>query len=312
MLDFVYELQASNDGISYMEIQKRFGVSRRTAERMMKAIRDSDFDSVIVSRRPFRMRLNRSVPTPKLNVEHVSTLQVARQMFDQAGMTTYSAQIKNISWNLRTNMTQQARARIDADADALLESEAFAFNPGPREQIRSEIVSTLRQSILACEVVRFTYVGRTKPKPRTVEVEPYGFLHGLRQYLIAYSPASEDYRTYVLSRISDLEVVEYGYFTRDPDFSFENYLGDSFGVFREKPVNVVWQFDPGVAEDVLEWSFHPTQRMRRMRDGRIEVKFRSGGIDEMAWHVVTWGKAVKVVKPKRLINKLREIKEAMP
>ncbi len=312
MLDFVYELQASTEGITYEDLQRRYSVSRRTAERMMQAIRDSALDCEIISRRPYRIRLSREVPTPKLNADHLSSLQAATQMFEEAGMTTYSAQIKNLTWMLRANMTSFVREQIEAESDALQETEAFAVRPGPREHIPEHVISTLRQAILSCEQVQFTYVGRLNPKPRSVTVQPYGFLHGIREYLVAYNPLSEGYRSYVLSRIADLEIIERDYFKRDPDFSFRGYLSESFGVYREKPCNVVWQFDASVADDVLEWEFHPSQSARTMRDGRIEVKFRAGGIEEMAWHVLTWGNAVKVVKPKRLINRLREIKKSLP
>jgi predicted DNA-binding transcriptional regulator YafY len=74
----------------------------------------------------------------------------------------------------------------------------------------------------------------------------------------------------------------------------------SFGVFQEKPFDVVWKFSPEVAEDVKEFVFHPSQKIEERRDGSIVVRFRAGGLQEMAWHLFTWGKHVMVIKPTRL------------
>ena len=95
------------------------------------------------------------------------------------------------------------------------------------------------------------------------------------------------------------------------DFSFQEFLGTSFGVFQERPYNILWRFDADVADAALEWRFHRSQQCRRMRDGRLEVSFRAGGINEMAWHLMTWGDKVEVVKPKILIDRLREFKDAI-
>ncbi len=312
MLDFVYELQASTDGITLKYLQNRYRVSRRTAERMMKAIRESQLDVEVMAKRPLRVRLHRSVPTPMLSEEHVSALQAATNMFEESGMQNYANQLKNLSWMLRANTNRVVRQQMEIDSGSQIQTEGFAVTPGPREMISSEVTSMLRQAILSGEEVYFTYVGRTNPEPRVVQVQPYGFLHGLRQYLIAYNPQSEAYRTYVLSRISNLHIDERRYFKRDPGFSFDKYLADSFGLFRERPYHIVWHFDASVADDVLEWKFHPTQKMRVLEDGKVEVKFRAGGIDEMAFHLVTWQGAVTVVRPKRLIKKLQQIKDTLP
>jgi predicted DNA-binding transcriptional regulator YafY len=40
--------------------------------------------------------------------------------------------------------------------------------------------------------------------------------------------------------------------------------------------------------------------MDREADGALRVAFRAGGMQEMSWHLFTWGTAVTVVAPERL------------
>lgn len=69
-------------------------------------------------------------------------------------------------------------------------------------------------------------------------------------------------------------------------------------------MNVVWNFSAKVAPDAREFLFHPTQVMEEQPDGLLIVRFRAGGLREMAWHLFTWGKDVKVIRPRRLSNLL--------
>ena len=39
-----------------------------------------------------------------------------------------------------------------------------------------------------------------------------------------------------------------------------------------------------------------------------DVTIRAGDLDEMAWHLFTWGDAVEVIEPAELRERLRELK----
>jgi predicted DNA-binding transcriptional regulator YafY len=95
-------------------------------------------------------------------------------------------------------------------------------------------------------------------------------------------------------------------FTRKRGFVIKKYAENSFGVFQEKPVDVVWRFTPKAAPDVSEFLFHPHQVIEPQKDGSLVVRFRAGGLLEMSWHLFTWGSEVEVIKPKRLVSMLRQ------
>ncbi|MDE0309120.1 MAG: WYL domain-containing protein [Acidiferrobacterales bacterium] len=311
MLQLVYEMQSSEQGVTYRQIQDKLQVSRRTAERMVKAIGDSFLEIELTTRRPKRWRLKRIIPTPNLTLEQISILKAASRMFEENSMPAYAKQTENLIRMLRANMDSAAREMVAQDSEILYESEGFVARPGPREYVDPELIRELRHAILACQTVSIKYTSSNESEPRLRTVEPYGFLHGVRQYLVAFNPDSGGFRTYTMAKIRSLEVHERQFFERRGDFSFQDFLGTSFGVFQEKPYNVVWRFDADISRVAQEWNFHRSQKTRRMRDGRLEVSFRAGGINEMASHLITWGDKVEVVKPKRLIERLREIRDSI-
>lgn len=316
LLSLVYEMQSSNDGISYAYIQSKFDVSRRTAERMMKAIIESNVDVEVVRNRPKHWRIKRSIQAPSPTVEQFAALDAAAKMFKRSGMNEYHEGIKDLSQKLKVNMELSQLTRIDADLEALETAAVFSHRPGPAQVVETAVIHGLRDAIKGCNQISFDYTpykGRTK---RWFNLHPYGFLHGnnTRSYLLAYinNPKIDSLSTFTLSKISRLEVYPDEFYERQPKYSVENYLKDCFGVFKEKqPYNVVWRFDAEFADVIREWVFHPSQKMTMRRDGRIEVKFKACGLREMAWHVVTWGDIVEVIKPKELIATLQEVRRAI-
>ena len=70
---------------------------------------------------------------------------------------------------------------------------------------------------------------------------------------------------------------------------------------------MVLRFAESVAEDVGEFVFHPDETVARNEDGSLTVCFTAGGIEEMCWHLVTWGSAVTVEQPDRLRRRLTEM-----
>jgi predicted DNA-binding transcriptional regulator YafY len=98
-------------------------------------------------------------------------------------------------------------------------------------------------------------------------------------------------------------------FARKRSFSIRQYAEQSFGVFQENPLDVVWKFTPKAAADARDFVFHPNQTMELLADGSLIVRFRAGGLLEMCWHLFTWQDEVEIVRPKRLATMLRALCE---
>ena len=96
-------------------------------------------------------------------------------------------------------------------------------------------------------------------------------------------------------------------FGRDPAFDLRSYAERSFGTFQEEPVEVELRFDANAAPDAKAFRFHPGQTAVENDDGSLTVRFKAGGIQEMCWHLVTWGEGVTVERPAALRHRLAEM-----
>jgi predicted DNA-binding transcriptional regulator YafY len=110
-------------------------------------------------------------------------------------------------------------------------------------------------------------------------------------------------RLWRLDRIASVGVLDRG-FDRREDFNLSAYSAQSFGVFQEEPINVILSFSREVAGDASGWLFHPSQTANHHRDGSLTISFSAGGIQEMVWHLLTWGSSVTVVSPDSLRRQL--------
>jgi predicted DNA-binding transcriptional regulator YafY len=116
-------------------------------------------------------------------------------------------------------------------------------------------------------------------------------------------------RLWRLDWIVSIDLLDRG-FARREDFDLTAYAALSFGVFQEEPIDVVLRFKPGAADDAAGWLFHPSQSSAREPGGALTVRFRAGGMQEMCWHLFTWGTAVAIVAPEELRAELAELAAA--
>jgi predicted DNA-binding transcriptional regulator YafY len=245
------------------------------------------------------------------SADELSTLATASSLMRRENLADGAAKLDALSSKLKSLIHPNEARKLGPDLELLADAEGIALRPGPREQIAPEILSELRQAILSCRKVRLHYRARGSGALSRNLVCPYGLLYGNRHYLVAYSlnSGATGFRLWALGHIEKIEQTDSA-FVRRKDFSLQKYAEQSFGVFQEKPFDVVWRFSPKAAPDAKTFLFHPTQVMEPQPDGSLIVRFHAGGALEMCWHLVTWGGEVEVLAPKRLQMMLGKIRHA--
>lgn len=306
LIRLAFDMNGTAEGLTLQDIQSRYRVARRTAERMRDALERifPGFELANKGELPKRWRIRNSALLTKVigfSAEEIAALTTASELARRENASDLSARLDAVATKVRATFAPNLGRKVDTDVEALAEAEGIAMRPGPKQNISASILADLRQAILGCHKVVLHYrAGGTGLFSRQL-VCPYGFLYGNRHYLVAYNTNDKvsDYRLFRLTNINKIES------TRDPfqrrkNFSLKKYAEQSFGVFQERPIDVEWRFSPKAAPDARQFLFHPTQVLRDEPDGSLIVKFRAGGMLEMSWHLVTWGNEVEVIKPKRL------------
>jgi predicted DNA-binding transcriptional regulator YafY len=120
-------------------------------------------------------------------------------------------------------------------------------------------------------------------------------------YLAAYCHLREEVRMFVPGRIRSLrETGEH--FERPVDFLIDDYLDGSFGAIRGAgPVQTVrLRFSPFAARYIREKVWHPSQKLRTWRDGRVDLMLRVNHLLEIKRWVLSYGVECEVLEPDEL------------
>jgi len=320
VLRLAHEMQGTAVGVSLPDIMERFEVSRRTAERMRDAVcgvfpQVEEF-ALGDGLKRWRIPSRTGMAVVPVTADELATLHLAAESLRQNQRIEQAKVVDGVVAKLRAVLAPDVLRRIEIDYDSLVEFEGLALRPGPRLRIASEVMRDLRQAIVDNEQVRLHYRSRGNRAFSRLEVHPYGFLYGGRHYLVAFNPyvEVEDFRLFSLGDIERVERTGVNF--ERADFDLEAYARQSFGVFQEEPVDVVWRVSPEFAADAKDYLFHPTQSFEPQPDGSLVVRFTAGGILEMCWHLFTWGGAIQVVEPPELVTamrrQLRQVRDALP
>lgn len=305
-------LAGTRTGLTLDEMAQELEVSRRTAERLRDSLAEQfpQLEKWDDEERVRRWRLPggalAGVAEPRAEavaaVEALARECTARGEVDRAGL------LRDAAMTLRALMRPAALLRAEPDIEALMQAEGIAMRPGPRPRLDPSVLPTLRRAILEVRLVVIRYGGLGEEAQATRVLCPYGTLYGGngRAWLVGHVEGLPEMRLWRLDRIASMDLLD-RCFTRREDFDLATYAAQSFGVFQEEQIDVVLRIAPEAADDAACWLFHPSQTLEREVDGTLLVRFRASGMQEMCWHLFTWGTAVTVVAPDELRDALAEM-----
>lgn len=169
------------------------------------------------------------------------------------------------------------------------------------------IILQLVEAIVAWRRCLLKYQAPYRDRPNNFRYDPYRLLsiQGLL-YCVGQVPVHDSLVTLAIDRIHSVTVTEEP-FTVDPKFDVKKYEAEAFGVMWGKPMTVVVRFRSDQAPYVREREWHPTQNLRTLRDGRLELTFRAGGTFEITRWILGWGDAAEVMRPASLRREVSAI-----
>jgi len=191
--------------------------------------------------------------------------------------------------------------------------DLFSARPDPWKDYskKQDVIAGLIDAILHQRQARVAYYSFNSRRTKTYELDPYRLVY-YRGGLYLYARAHEygEVRTFAVERMQKLEVLDQG-FEVPPDFSPAEYARSAFGIFGGKAETVELVFDAGIAGYVRERSWHESQRLADLPDGRVRLTMDvAPSFDLKAW-IKGFLPHVEVVRPPSLREDLaREIEAA--
>jgi proteasome accessory factor B len=190
--------------------------------------------------------------------------------------------------------------------------QTISFRTRAEPILDLKIFDVLAKAVAQRQQLELHYRKPGQPKTEARLVDPYHLanING-EWFLFAHDHARKDIRTFVPARIQSAKPTGKT-FERSQKFSLEKRLRDSFGVHSgDGAYEVVIRFDPHAADYVREKKWHPSQQLRELKGGGVELKLKLSSLAEIERWVLSWGGGGKVLKPRELAEAVRKSARAI-
>ena len=301
----IVELMQRRGGIRAHEIMGRFDLDSRSFRRYMSDLRDlglpildegAGADRVVALDPSYRRS------GVQLTLSEVLSLHFGRKLFTFLGGTQFAADMDDAIERL-----EPAISRAHADLARHLDRKFMAVPEHAKDYTEmGDLIDELITALIYDNPLHAEYTKASGVKSSYV-LEPLTlatYRQGL--YLFAKDRKDDRIKSYAVERFQDLSRVRTERFDPPEDFNPEALLENAFGIISGPAVEVSAVFATRASPYIRERSWHPSQRIETLDDGRIRLQVRLAISQELIQWLPGFGSDVRVEGPPELVDRLRE------
>jgi len=180
----------------------------------------------------------------------------------------------------------------------------FSFSNPPARPIDENVWKLLIRGLLNRKVTLIEYASPRSDEPKKHTIHPLHLANIEGDwYLLAHETRWGDLTQFAVSRIRQVELQEAA-FVPPKGFDADKLLAERFGKFVHmdggRPLKVRMVFRARIATAVSERVWHPRQKTRVLKNGRLMLEFPVAEVRDVVPWVLSWGNYVVRVEPKAL------------
>jgi predicted DNA-binding transcriptional regulator YafY len=284
-------------GATVYELAEHLDVATRTALRYLQALQDGG--AHLVEERVDRKKRWRIDPGTKrqpllLSKQQMMSLFLMRRVFDFLDGTGLKDGIDDFFASVEAILGKEKIAGKHLEKKLIMASEASV----PYRE-RTDVVDDAVTALLYDEKLLATHT-RSAGGEEKFRIHPYSLvLYKRALYLVAFSEHHQAIRTFSLDGFESLGRLRGEKFKYPEDYDPSKAIDGSFGLVAGPSVRVRIFFTKKVARLVERKTWHPTQKIRRVRDG-IEMAMDVRGTLELPSWILSWGDQAEVLEPARI------------
>jgi predicted DNA-binding transcriptional regulator YafY len=298
-------IESHTKGIAVAELANELEVPPRTVYRDLEAIQEAGFP--IYTDREGKNSywkildtFKKDFPLPLTGTE-LMALHMSRDLLTVFEGTVFHESIESLFNKVKSALSPETLRYLENVSGRL----TISIGPAKNFSGSKEVIKTLSEATAKRKRVEILYRAISTGRDTKRKVDPYqvwvmngGF------YLIGLCHLRNSIRTFAMDRIKSFKVVDES-FHFPKDFNLEDYLQTAFHVMRGDPEKIKVRFSPGAAHVVRERIWHPTQEVRELDGGGLEVSLEVPINYEIVSWILGFGSAAEVVHPislRRLIS----------
>jgi len=287
------------------ELARELEVSRRTVFRDLNMLEMAHIPYYYDSQAG-GYRISKHFFLPPINL----TLSEALAVLLLTGRTRGAKNLPLLSQGARAAVKVESAlpAPVRRHVGSIIDRLTVALGPVSRHAGLDDLFDRLAGAIAERRACRMAYISFHERKQIVTTVRPLRLVFFAQAwYLIAYSSAHKEVRTFKLARVKSLSVTARTFPDVDGEAALEDYFGDAWRMIPEgRLYKVHLHFSRMVAGNVAEVQWHRSQRVEWNDDGSAEFFATVDGLGEIAWWIMGYGDQVEVISPAPLRKRLAD------
>jgi len=299
-------IESRKRGITGTELANELEAPLRTVYRDLDAIQQAGFP--IYTDREGKNSywklldsFKKDFPLP-LTATELMALHMSRDLLSVFQGTIFHDSIESLFQKVKAALSPETLRYLENISGRL----KVSFGGTKKVEDFQEVIKALSEATAERRRVEISYQAVSTGRETKRKVDPYqvwvmngGF------YLIGFCHLRNAVRTFAMDRIKRLLVLDEP-FHLPKNFNLENYLQTAFHVMRGDPESIKIRFSPGAAHVVRERIWHPTQELRELGDGGVEISLTVPINYEIVSWILGFGSAAEVIQPGSLRKRISE------
>ncbi len=294
----------SRHGITIGELAEEFGVTKRTLYRDLRALEDSGYplySEIVVGTTYWKLQPSfKRVPPITFTMNKLMALYCSRKLFMSPGGSPFQIDLESAF--------KKIESALPAKHIAKLERVEEMFSPlvrAPKKMdLNNGVFGAVQQALLNQNILKLEYKPRKGNRAFPFEVHPYSLLlYKGEPYLLCLAP-DRGMRHFALEGIKKAERMNER-FEIPGDFSISEFLNVPFGLFQGEPITVKVIFDKELSNYIQRRTWHPSQKIKELKDGRILLTMRASGKEEIKAWILSFGAKAQVASPTFLREEIK-------
>ena len=242
-----------------------------------------------------------SFPSLQITEGELVALLVAEKALQQYRGTSFEKPLLSAFKKMEASLPDTVSLNL-ADWD-----QTISFRTSVEPILNLEVFDALSKATSHRKQLEIAY---RKPGSQQTEqrvIDPYHLANVNGEwFLFAFDHLRRDIRTFAPSRIQKLLPTGHT-FSRPSRFSVEKILRDSFGVVTgQGEHDVVIRFDSYAADYIREKRWHPSQQLRELKQGGVELRLKLSSLGEIQRWILGWGGSAVPLSPPELVASVHQ------
>ena len=276
------------------ELAERFGMSERNIYRDLQA-------------------LSRLYGIPVTNDEHGYRLLEGATLrslpLTATERATLTLLLRHPALGALSDLTAGLARKLDVATRQMEETPQALTLAGPERsgRIAEGLLPLLEQAARERTPVSLLYRSLWSRRQTWRGLDPYAVFHRENTwYLVGHCHLRVEPRTFRLDRIVEAKRLD-GAFDRPP-FDLDAFLKQTWSVYRGRTLHdVIIHFDASLAPLIQQGAHHPGERVRKLKNGRLQYRVTISHLDEIARWIVGFAGTARAVGPPALVARGTEI-----